>query len=280
MPHATRNTQHAARREGVFSKKEVKQIKNSGIGKDRKHFMQHEDMKGGKEEFDVKFQELMDNSNVEYLPEEVKARKIKKKLEKQIYHPNIITYDFECDGNNETKAHKSKHVDVDVLVVDDTHSYQESLQMFLSWSGYADEQTEKGGAVNDSCNWLFTEDNTNATDIAHNQAGYDGRFALKWCLERGLKPTKFIRQGNRIMHMTFAELKIRFVDSPHFFLGRLKKLSSTYKMDTLKGYFPHFFNTSEKPNYVGSILDQNYVGSIPDESMYGAEHMDADEYQK
>ena len=41
----------------------------------------------------------------------------------------------------------------------------------------------------------------------------------------------------------------------------LKKLSETYKIDTLKGHFPHPFNTRQ---------NQNYIGRIPSESMFGA----------
>ncbi len=55
------------------------------------------------------------------------------------------------------------------------------------------------------------------------------------------------------------------------FLQPLKKLSSTYNIDTLKGYFPHHFNKPE---------NQNYIGKIPDEKEYGVKNMMADEYEK
>ena len=86
-----------------------------------------------------------------------------------------------------------------------------------------------------------------------------------------MHPTKFIRQGSRIMYMEFKKFHIRFVDSLHFFLEPLKNLSYTYNIDTLKGFFPHLFNTKE---------NQNYVGAAPSEEMYGVKNMDKDTYEK
>jgi G:T-mismatch repair DNA endonuclease (very short patch repair protein) len=71
--------------------------------------------------------------------------------------------------------------------------------------------------------------------------------------------------------MEFAKYHIRFVDSLHFFLEPLKNLSKTYNIDTLKGFFPHHFNTPE---------NQNYIGVLPSESQYGVSNMDKDTYDK
>ena len=54
------------------------------------------------------------------------------------------------------------------------------------------------------------------------------------------------------------------------FLEPLKNLSSTYNIDTLKGFFPHFFNTEE---------NQSCVGKVPSEAMYGVRNMDSDTYK-
>ena len=86
-----------------------------------------------------------------------------------------------------------------------------------------------------------------------------------------MHPSKFIRQGSRIMYMEFLKFHIRFADSLHFFLEPLKNLSSTYNIDTLKCFFPHFFNSPEH---------QDYVGKVPSEDMYGVRNMDADVYSK
>ena len=61
------------------------------------------------------------------------------------------------------------------------------------------------------------------------------------------------------MYMYFEKFHLRFIDSLHFFLEPLKNLSSTYNIDTLKGFVPHFFN---RPG------NQDYVGQIPNEDMY------------
>ena len=71
--------------------------------------------------------------------------------------------------------------------------------------------------------------------------------------------------------MGFRKYNLKFVDSYNFFLERLSKLSKTYDIDTIKGHFPHHFNTPR---------NQDYVGCIPNEDMFGVQHMDPDEYEK
>ena len=63
-------------------------------------------------------------------------------------------------------------------------------------------------AVEKFCDRLFTAENYNSTMIAHNQAGYDGRLILQYCLARGLRPTQYIRQGSRSMYMAFKKQSI------------------------------------------------------------------------
>ena len=64
---------------------------------------------------------------------------------------------------------------------------------------------------------------------------------------------------------------MRFIDSHHFFLQPLKKLSETYNIDEIKGHFPHHFNTPQ---------NQNYIGNIPDEKEFGVKNMMPDAYIK
>ena len=60
--------------------------------------------------------------------------------------------------------------------------------------------------------------------------------------------------------MTFKKYDLRFIDSYYFFLSPLKDLSSTYEIDTVKGFFPHHFNKQENQNYIGEIpKKQNMV---------------------
>ena len=71
--------------------------------------------------------------------------------------------------------------------------------------------------------------------------------------------------------MSFSKHSIRFVDSYLFMSKPLKGLSSTYEMDTLKGYYPHHFNTPD---------NTNYIGRIPDAKMFSPENMFVSEYGK
>ena len=50
-----------------------------------------------------------------------------------------------------------------------------------------------------------------------------------------------------------------------------RKLSETYQIDTLKGHFPHHFDTRE---------NQQYIGRIPSEAMLGAKNMMPDNYKE
>jgi hypothetical protein len=99
--------------------------------------------------------------------------------------------------------------------------------------------------------------------LYHNGSGYDFKFILKWCLKRGMTPDSYIRQGSHIMYMGFRKFNLRFVDSCNFFLEPLRKLSKTYDIDTIKGHFPHHFNTPE---------NQDYIGCIPCEDMFGVKN--------
>ena len=143
-----------------------------------------------------------------------------------------VIYDFEADVH--TLTHMPNHVEADVLQVDkNNNTYEDCVTNTFRHNGY--------DAVDKFCDWLFTAEHNNSTVIAHNQAGYDGRFILQYCLKRGLRPTKYIRQGSRIMYMAFAKHRLRFVDSLHFFLEPLHKLSSTYNIDTKKENLPTSF---------------------------------------
>ena len=180
----------------------------------------------------------------------------------QVEKHRYVIYDFEADVH--TLTHMPNHVEEDVLQVDkNNNTYEDCLTNTFRHNGY--------DAVEKLCDWLFTAENYNSTVIAHNQGGYDGRFILQYCLKRGLHPTQYIRQGSRIMYMAFKKHRLRFVDSLHFFLEPLHKLSATYNIDTKKGFFPHHFN---RPG------NQNYVGEVPSEDTYGIKSMDADTYNK
>ena len=120
------------------------------------------------------------------------------------------------------------------------------------------------GCADDFCNWLFSGEHQEATVFAHNQAGYDAKFLLQWCINHDMLPDKYIQQGSGITYMYFRKFKLRFVDTYKFCLSPLADLRKTYDIKTEKGYFPHHFNLPE---------NQNYVGSYPSIEMYGPKNM-------
>ena len=138
---------------------------------------------------------------------------------RDIWNPRYIIYDFETDTSSDQvlkpnsddkyyEIHKPNHVEYDLLQIDEelTHDYENCLIKTSNFSGY--------NCADEFCEWLFTEDNYNTTVIAHNGAGYDNKFILKWCItKKGLLPSSFIRQGSRITYMSFEKFRIRFVDS-------------------------------------------------------------------
>ena len=87
---------------------------------------------------------------------------------------------------------------------------------------------------------------------------------LQWCITHDMLPDKYIQQGSGITYMHFSKFNLRFVDTYKFFLSPLADLSKTYDIKTVKGYFPHKFNTPE---------NQNYVGCYPSVDMYGPQNM-------
>ena len=67
------------------------------------------------------------------------------------------------------------------------------------------------------CEWLLTKESANSIAIAHNQAGYDGKFILSYCINASSIPSKYIQQGNRISYMYFNKFHLRSIYSLSFF---------------------------------------------------------------
>jgi hypothetical protein len=112
----------------------------------------------------------------------------------------------------------------------------------------------------DFCKWLISRDHKGYTAIAHYGKGYDSYFILKYCVENGIKPF-CIYNGSKIMLMEIKSINLRIIDSSNFVQGPLKNFPKTFGLKELKkGYFPHFFNTTENRNYIGKIPDTKYYG--------------------
>lgn len=100
--------------------------------------------------------------------------------------------------------------------------------------------------------------------IAHNSKSYDGKFVLRYLVNRkNLKP-KVILTGSKIMSMTIG--KIKFIDSLNYFQMPLSALPKAFGLtgNIKKGFFPHFFNKTE---------NQDYRGPLPDKKFYSPDTM-------
>ena len=134
-------------------------------------------------------------------------------------------------------------------------------------------------AATEFCQWLFAEQpdqfklnkkgkqtstpNFRRTAIAHNAQGYDLYFILQHML-KSKPPNKCIRKGGKLLYVTRDASCIRFIDSLSFLPMALSKLSSAFNLEEPKGYFCHYFNTSE---------NEGYKGPMPESHCYGANKM-------
>lgn len=101
--------------------------------------------------------------------------------------------------------------------------------------------------------------------IAHNMQGYDGHFCLRYMYNSKkweLGADALVMNGTKILKISVD--RYLFIDSLNYFMVPLSKLSSMFKLDPVKGYYPHFFNTKE--NY-------QYIGSIPNKTFYNPDAM-------
>lgn len=107
--------------------------------------------------------------------------------------------------------------------------------------------------------------------IAHNFQKYDGHFILQYMYQNpsewNLKPESLIMNGSKILQIKVG--RFRFIDSLNFFSVALAELPTMFQLNCKsKGYYPHYFNTSE--NF-------NYVGPMPDPKFYGVDSMKGDD---
>ena len=196
----------------------------------------------------------------------------------KVKHPLYIVFDIETDTstlrtthnasnrkNPNQYLHRPMHIEVDIIRPSENHEYEDSLIEKLTFPGY--------NCIDDFCRWLFNDKtNMNATVMAHNGAGYDSKFIKKWCVDHGMPPNGLIEQGSRVTYMKFNKNRIRMIDTLHFFQSGLRKLPAIFGIkETVKGFFPHHFNTPE---------NQNYIGIIPNEAAFGYRNTKPEEHEE
>ena len=110
--------------------------------------------------------------------------------------------------------------------------------------------------------WLFSEQHEYFKVVAHNMKSYDGYFLLEYLIDQSMRPDKIIYSGSKIMYMTVErDLHIKVIDSLNFLPMKLSKLPKAFGLKELKkGWFPHYFNTQQYQNYVGSYPEAHYYG--------------------
>ena len=93
--------------------------------------------------------------------------------------------------------------------------------------------------------------------IAHNAKAFNLHFILRRFVLLKWRP-EFVMCGQKIILMKMEQLK--FISSVRFLPFLLRKLSSAFDLTAWKGWYPHYFNTPENLDYVGSIPDTSYYG--------------------
>lgn len=96
--------------------------------------------------------------------------------------------------------------------------------------------------------------------IAHNMQGYDGHYCLRYMYNNNhswaIKEDSLVINGTKILKM--ASGRFLFIDSLNYFMTPLSKLPKMFKLEEVKGYYPHLFNTKENYSYIGPIPEQKY----------------------
>ena len=88
--------------------------------------------------------------------------------------------------------------------------------------------------------------------IAHNAKAFDLHFILSRAVLLKWRP-ELVMSGQKIILMKMEHIK--FIDSISFLPFPLRKLSAAFGLTAAKGWYPHYFNTEENLDYVGSIPD-------------------------
>jgi len=91
--------------------------------------------------------------------------------------------------------------------------------------------------------------------IEHNAKAFDLHFILNRAIMLKWKP-KLIMSGLKIMCMKMEHLV--FLDSVSFLPCALRKLPDAFIISASKSWYPHYFNTRVKLNYVSPIPDIYY----------------------
>ena len=162
-----------------------------------------------------------------------------------------IFYDFECTQEN--GEHCPNYI------------FAKAFGEDPKW-GPCDKSWEFKG---DTCLYNFVKTFTtkkefnHSTFIAHNAKAYDAYFIVKQLIAERLDP-EMLATGGKLMSLSIKSLDIKFIDSLNHLPMALAKLPKALGFQSVKGYFPHFFNTDH---------NKSYIGPMPHPRYYGVDHM-------
>ena len=180
-----------------------------------------------------------------------------------------ILYDFETFQDKSTtdevtKQHKVNYAVAMSFCSNCSDDFCDSCSKVHHFSGLQGDD-----ALREFCLWATSDPlNHNATFIAHNGSGYDSHFILEYLVREGNTPD-LIMQGGKILSMTVAGIKTRFIDSLSFITMPLSDFSKTFDIpDMVKGTFPHLFNKPENYQYTGPLPPLEYYSPESPASSY------------
>ena len=110
--------------------------------------------------------------------------------------------------------------------------------------------------------FLFSQQFSGYTVIAHNMKGFDGCFLLRYLLEHNIE-IKVIANGLKLTSISVPSLNMRLIDSLNFFQMSLSGIVSAMGLEhsvSSKGFFPHFFTRPCNLTYKGPMPDLEYYG--------------------
>ena len=166
-----------------------------------------------------------------------------------------IYFDFEC--TQETGVHVPNYCVAQKCCVD---CCEDPLENECVRCGQQRQVVFKGPTTaQDFCKWLLEDkSNSDSIAVAHNMKGYDGMFILDYLYKNCIIPS-MILAGGKIMSMDIPFNSIKVIDSLNFLPMPLSSMPKTFGIDELKkGFFPHFFNTTENQSYCGPLPSKDF----------------------